>query len=225
VERVPQKPHLVALTGVLRLWHERNLVARELWKEIFPIKHGCIDCGSFQIVEGNNHKTLLVRTTQHLNDDIEMTFVAAKGSGVPNFHLNKWWIGDKFVDGDYVQMVFVKLDSASNESETSESVSSVSEKKFFNSTEEEPSHGHYVASIRLNGKLIGPYDVQIMCNRFFIVDGQTDMFWVYLHGDNLSKMATYNQFYSEARERKMSKGEFQRYERGWMRYVVDDKSV
>lgn len=89
IERVPHKPYLVALTGVLRYWQDHNLIAREFWKEIFPIKNGCIDCGVFQIYEGSSLKTILVRTTQHFHNDLELTFVSAKGSGIPNFYLNK----------------------------------------------------------------------------------------------------------------------------------------
>lgn len=63
-------------------------------------------------------------------------------------------------------MVFVKLDGASNESETSESCSSVSEKKLPDNSEKEPSYGHYVASIKSNGRLIGPYDVRIMSDKY-----------------------------------------------------------
>jgi hypothetical protein len=55
------------------------------------------------------------------------------------------------------------------------------------------------------------------------VDGQSDAFWVYLYGEDSNKMATYNQFISEAREKKMSKGEFQRWERGWMRFILKDQ--
>jgi hypothetical protein len=64
-------------------------------------------------------------------------------------------------------MVFVKLESESAESDNSESVSSFSETKFQFSTEEElDEKGHYVASLQLHGKLIGPYDVQILSSRF-----------------------------------------------------------
>ncbi len=65
-------------------------------------------------------------------------------------------------------MVITKLETEHIDSDLSDSISSFSETKYEFSTEESAEdRSRYVASIRLNGRLIGPYDVQILSSRYY----------------------------------------------------------
>ena len=163
-----------------------------------------------------------------------MSFVSEKGKGTPNIPSNVWFEGDRFLEGSYLSMIFVRLsstvDSNSEEgSESSESVAPHLERVARSDSSRRQldallgADEKFCVSLKLHNKLIGPYDVHILCDRFFIVDGQSDSFWVLLYGEKNMKMMTFNQFYAEAREKKMSKGEFQRFPKGWMRFIVKDE--
>jgi len=189
LQRNKRKPWLFALTGVVRLEEDRSKRVREFWKEVFEVRDGVIDCRTFEIAP-DDAGGIEVHQLSVLSKPLSFQLVSEKGSGVPEFLSDHWWEGDKFIMGAYVLMNFVCLD---------------------------PDEERFVASIKLGNLVIGPFDVKIVCQRFFIVDGQADAFWVFLQGNK--KMATYNQFYAETRpHKKTPQGEFARFDRGWMRF-------
>jgi hypothetical protein len=110
---------------------------------------------------------------------------------IPGSHPSKWWIGNKFVDGKYVNISFANLEASK-----------------------------WVCHIKLdlpnqndNSSTIGPFDVEVLADDFFLVKGHVIGFWIFMRKE-AERLLMYNPVYG-----KDERGELLKFDRGWMRFA------
>jgi len=170
IEKHPEKPWIMVLTGIL-LKKGRKREWIQFWRKCCEIKAGIIYASDFEIyVEELEPLTLAVRQTSFLStEDQLLRFESLKGDSDTEFNSDKWWTGINLVEEKYVELCPVRLEDHK-----------------------------WTLMINHGEKYIGPYDVIVLCSKFVLVDGKKDSFWLYIPSKD--KILTYEMFYSFTKE-------------------------
>eukprot|EP01127_Copromyxa_protea_P004513 TRINITY_DN1436_c0_g1_i3.p1 TRINITY_DN1436_c0_g1~~TRINITY_DN1436_c0_g1_i3.p1 ORF type:complete len:156 (+),score=10.27 TRINITY_DN1436_c0_g1_i3:529-996(+) len=152
------------------------------------MKGDCINLQNFQI-QVTEKSELIVSQIDVVRKPAKLSCVdPLNRAAIPNLK-TEWWMGNKFVDGKYVLISFANLGS----------------RWVCHIKKDLPNQNNHPDTI-------GPYDVEILSESFFLVKGYVTGFWVFLQADRI--LLCYNPFHSKGND-----GSLVQYQKGWMRFA------